>query len=234
MLKSFYTLLRDTAFAYIADEALTRGAAIAFYTVTSLGPVLVIVVAIAGLAFGQQAAQGAIVTQLSGLMGSQSASLLQSALQSASGLRSGLLAGAIGFIALLVTASGVFVEMQTALNVIWGVPEPQTDPVTRIVRARALSLGLVGALGFLLLVSLLISAGLAALASAINQAVPFGAVLLRVLNVIISFALITVMFGAIYKVLPDRNISWRDVIHGAVTATALFTVGKYLIGLEPV
>lgn len=230
-IRFLYELLRDTIFAYIADEALTRGAAIAFYTVTSLSPVLLIVVAIAGIVFGQQAAQGAVVEQLSGLMGSQSASLVQTALQSASALASGLVAGAIGLAALIITASGVFVEMQTALNVIWGVPEPQTDPVTRIIRARATSLGLVAALGFMLLVSLLISAALAALGDWLEGAVPFGAVVLRSINLMVSFAMITVMFGAIYKVLPDRNIEWRDVIHGALTASVLFSTGKYLISL---
>src|SRR3954468_7468522 len=133
MFKHLYDLLRDTVYAYIADEALTRGAAISYYTVTSLGPVLVIVVAVAGLAFGQEAAQGAIVTQLGGLMGQQSAELLQTALKSAAGISSGILAGAIGFAALLITASGVFREMQTALNVIWRI-QPTGDVVTRLVR----------------------------------------------------------------------------------------------------
>src|SRR3954447_18629520 len=182
-IKYLYEIGRDTIFAYIADEALTRGAAIAFYTVTSLSPVLLIIVAIAGIVFGQQAAQGAVVAQLSGLMGSESATLVQSALQSASALSSGLVAGAIGIIALLITASGVFVEMQTALNVIWGVPEPQTDPVTRIVRARATSLGLVAALGFMLLVSLLVSAALTALGGWLEGAVPFGEIVLRIINI---------------------------------------------------
>ena len=140
MFKHPYDLLRDTVYAYIEDEALTRGAAISYYTVTSLGPILVIVVAVAGLAFGRDAAQGAVVQQLSELMGQQSASLLQSALQGASGLSSGVIAGVVGFVALLITASGVFVEMQTALNVIWGLP-PKGDPVTRMLRARATSLG---------------------------------------------------------------------------------------------
>lgn len=230
MFKHLYDLLRDTVYAYIEDEALTRGAAISYYTVTSLGPILVIVVAVAGLAFGRDAAQGAVVQELSGLMGQQSAGLLQSALQGASGLASGVIAGAVGFIALLITASGVFVEMQTALNVIWGLP-PKGDVVTRMLRARATSLGLVAALGFMLLVSLLVSAALSALGGAIERVIPFGTVVLRMIDIVISTALIAVMFAAIYKVLPDRDIAWRDVWHGAVTSTVLFTIGKYLIGL---
>jgi len=225
-----YTLLRDTIYAYIQDEALTRGAAVAYYTVTSLGPILVIVVAVAGLAFGQDAAQGAIVQQLTGLMGQQSAELVQSALRGASGLSSGLLAGAVGLIALLVTASGVFVEMQTALNVIWRA-QPKGDTITRMIRARAASLGLVATLGFLLLVSLVISAILSAIGSYIDRVIPFGHVILRIIYLAVSFALVAAMFAAIYKVLPDRDIAWRDVRLGAIVSAALFTIGKYLISL---
>ena len=229
-MKSLYGLLRDTVYAYIKDEALTRGAAISYYTVTSLGPVLVIVVAIAGLAFGREAAQGAVVQELGGLMGEQGASLVQTALQGAAGLSSGLLAGTLGFCALLITASGVFIEMQTALNVIWEVP-PKGDIVTRMIRARAASLGLVASFGFLLLVSLLTSTLLTALGGYIDRFIPFGAVILRITNMVVSFIMIAVMFGAIYKVLPDRDLEWRDVWRGAITTTALFSVGKYLIGL---
>jgi membrane protein len=225
-----YALLRDTVYAYVEDEALTRGAAISYYTVTSLGPILVIVVAIAGLAFGKEAAQGAIVEQLSGLMGQQSAELIQSALKGASGLSSGILAGAVGLAALLVTASGVFVEMQTALNVIWHA-QPKGGTLTRMVRARATSLGLVGALGFLLLVSLVISTLLSAIGSYVDNIIPFGHLILRIIYLAASFALIAAMFAAIYKILPDRDIAWRDVRHGAIVTAVLFTIGKYLISL---
>src|SRR4051794_29350679 len=119
MLRKAWELIKESLTSFVNDEALTRGAAIAFYTVTSIGPVLLIVIAIAGLAFGQDAARGAIVGQLSGLMGQQSAELLQNAVKSASGRSSGILASAVGVITLLVTASGMFGEMQTALNVIW-------------------------------------------------------------------------------------------------------------------
>jgi membrane protein len=230
MVRQIYQILRDTVFAYIEDEALTRGAAIAYYTVTSLGPVLVIVVAVAGVAFGQQAAQGAIVEQLSGLMGQESAELLQNTLKSAAGISSGLIAGAIGFAALLITASGVFLEMQTALNVIWRI-QPTGDVVTRLVRARAESLGLVAALGFLLLVSLIMSAGLNAVGGYVGRAIPFGHVILQIANTVVSLALIAVMFAAIYKVLPDRPIAWRDVGHGAIVTALMFSLGKYLISL---
>ena len=225
-----WRLVRESVTSFIEDEALTRGAAIAFFTITSIGPVLLIVVAIAGLAFGQDAARGAIVGQLSGLMGQQSAELLQTALRGAANKSSGIWASAVGVITLIITASGVFGEMQSALNVIWQA-EPKGTTVSRLIRARAASLGLVAALGFLLLVSLVISALLSALSQEINAYIPFGHFILQALDLLISFALIAVLFAAIYKVLPDRELKWRDVLVGAVATAFLFSIGKFLIGL---
>lgn len=230
MFRRAWRLVRESITSFIEDEALTRGAAIAFYTVTSIGPVLLIVVAIAGLAFGQDAARGAIVAQLSGLMGQQSAELLQSVLRGAANKSSGLWASAVGVVTLLITASGVFGEMQSALNAIWKT-EPKGTTVSRLIRARAASLGLVAALGFLLLVSLVISSLLSALGQEINAYIPFGHFILHVLDLLISFALISVLFAAIYKVLPDKELKWRDVFVGAVATAFLFSVGKFLIGL---
>src|SRR6478735_9630370 len=166
-------IAKESVQSFIDDEALTRGAAIAFYTVTSIGPVLFIVVAIAGLAFGEDAARGAISGQLGGLMGQQSADLLQTAIQSAATKTTGFLATMIGLITLIITASGVFTEMQSTLNIIWKA-KPRGTTVTRLIRARAASLGLVGALGFLLLVSLVVSTLLSALSAYINAYLPFG------------------------------------------------------------
>jgi membrane protein len=230
MVKFVWALLRDTVMAFVDDGALSRGASIAFYTVTSIAPVLVIVVAIAGLAFGEDAARGAIVSELSGLMGHQSAELLQSAIKSASSTSSGIIATLIGLAVLLVSASGVFGEMQTALNAIWKA-EPRGTTVTRLIRARIVSLGLVAALGFLLLVSLAISTVLAALGQYVDAVLPFGSELLELINFVVSFVLITVLFAAIYKILPDRHLEWHDVSVGAAATALLFTFGKYLIGL---
>ena len=175
-----------------------------FMPATSLAPILLIVVAIAGLVFGHDAAQLALSAQISGLMGQESAGLLQTALESASGRSSGTWATVIGVVTLFVTASGVFGEMQLALNTIWKV-EPQGSSLSRLVRARAASLGLVAALGFLLLVSLIASAAISALGNIINAHLPFGAIILGVINAVVSFALIAVLFAAIYKVLPDQD-----------------------------
>ena len=224
-----WTLLRNTVVNFIADEALSRGAAIAFYTVTSIAPILLIVVAVAGLAFGRDAAEGAITAQLSGLMGEQTAALLQGAVANSSNKSSGTLATVIGILTVIATASGVFSEMQSGLNTIWKA-KPEGSAVTRLIRARAASLGLVASLGFLLIVSLAVSAALTALGDYLNTVVPFGKLIASALNTVLSIALLSVLFAAIYKTLPDRPIAWRDVLTGAVGTAVLFTIGKSLIG----
>ena len=228
MFSAAWKMLKDTVLAFIDDEALSRGAAIAFYTVTSIAPVLLIVVAIAGLAFGRDAAQNAITEQLSGLMGRQTAEVLQTAVASAASKSSGVVATIIGIITLMVTASGVFGEMQTALNVIWKA-KPEGTTVSRLIRARAASLRLVAALGFLLMVSLVVSTLLTAFGNYLNSILPFGQVILTGLNVVVSLVLISFLFAAIYKVLPDRNLEWGDVVVGAIVTGVLFTIGKSLI-----
>jgi membrane protein len=228
MFSAAWKMVKDTVLAFIEDGALSRGAAIAFYTVTSIAPVLLIVIAIAGLAFGRDAAQNALTSQLSALMGQQTAEVLQTAVASAANTSSGILATIIGIVTLIVTASGVFGEMQTALNAIWKA-KPEGTTVSRLIRTRAASLGLVAVLGFLLLVSLVVSVGLTAFGNYLDSILPFGKVMLTVLNAIVSIALISFLFAAIYKVLPDRTLEWRDVAMGAVVTALLFTVGKSLI-----
>lgn len=226
---NLWDLVRESVVGFINDNALGHGAAMAFYAATSLAPIVLIVVAIAGLVFGHDAAQLALSAQISGLMGPESADLLQTALESASSKLYGTWAAVIGLVTLLVAASGVFGEMQQSLNTIWRV-EPQGNSLSRLVRARAASLGLVASLGFLLLVSLIASAAISALGNLINAHLPFGTIILSMINAVVSFALISLMFASIYKVLPDRRLEWRDVGIGAVVTAALFTLGKSLIG----
>jgi membrane protein len=230
LLRQGWTMVKDTVVAFVDDGALSRGASIAFYTVTSIAPVLFIVVAIAGLVFGEDAAQGAIVHQLSGLMGRQSAELLQNAIKSASGTQSSIIATMIGVVVLLVAASGMFGEIQTALNAIWKT-EPRGTTVSRLIRARVVSLGLVVGLGLLLLLSLTISAVLAALRGYADEFLPFSTQILEIVNLLVSFALVAGLFGAIYKMLPDCDLSWHDVGVGALVTALLFTIGKYMISL---
>jgi membrane protein len=228
MFSAAWKMLKETVLAFINDEALSRGAAIAFYTVTSIAPVLLIVIAVAGLAFGREAAQNAIVGQLSDLMGQQTAEVIQTAVASAASKSSGILATIVGIVVLLVTASGVFGEMQAALNAIWKA-KPEGTTVSRLIRARAASLGLVVSLGFLLMVSLVVSTALTAFGNYLDSILPFGKLILTVLNGAVSLILISFLFATIYKVLPDRDLEWRDVVVGAVVTGVLFTIGKSLI-----
>lgn len=237
-MRQTWELLRDSVYGFIEDEALSRGAAIAYYTIFSIAPVLVIVIAIAGLAYGADAARGAITGQLQGLIGHDAAMAVQDMVRSASNKSSGVLATVLGVGTLLVTATGVFGEMQAALNMIWRASAGATPAegstvatVSRLVRARAASLGLVAALGFLLIVSLAVSAVMDVVGVRLHAVLPEADLLVRGLNFLISLALITVLFGAIYKVLPDKPVAWRDVAAGSVATALLFTIGKTVIGL---
>ena len=228
-LSSAWKLLKEAVLSFIEDEALSRGAAIAFFTVTSMAPLLLIVIAIAGLVFGRDAAQAAISAQLSGLMGQQTAEVLETAVAKASDPSASTLAVVIGVATLLVTASGAFGEIQSALNKIWK-SKPSGTTVSRLLRARAASLGLVATLGFLLVVSLAASAAITAFGRQLDAVLPFGQFVMQALNFVLSFVLISVLFAAVYKILPDRRLAWRDVIMGAGVTAFLFIVGKSLIG----
>jgi membrane protein len=230
MFSKFWQVLKFTANGYIEDGCLSRGAAIAYYTVFSLAPVLIIVIAIAGFVFGADAAQGALVDEISALMGRQGADAIQTMIASANNQNRGGWAGAVGVATLLVTASGVFSEIQTALNAIWR-SKPRAGTITRLVRARLVSLGLVMTLGFLLLVSLVVSTALSALGSWLNGLFPAAHLVMQAMSFLVSLALIALLFAVIYKILPDTQLAWRDVIIGAIATAILFDIGKFLIGL---
>jgi membrane protein len=229
-LRGVWHLLRDTVEGFIDDDALSRGASIAYYTLFSLAPILLIVVALAGLAFGRDAARGALVDQLSGLMGGKSAEALQAMIESASDPKTGMTASLIGILAALITLTGAFGEVQSALNAIWKA-KSRRSTLSRLMRARLASLGLVVTSGFLLTVSLVVSAALAALSNYLKAVFPAGEFALQVTDIVISGTLLTGMFAAIYKVLPDTPIAWRDVAIGALVTTGLFEGGKYMIAL---
>jgi membrane protein len=229
MISSSWAILKGTVFAFMADEALSRGAAMAFYAVTSVAPTLLIVVAMAGLVFGEDAAQNALAGHFRTLMGQQSSEMLQTIIKNANQKSSGIFAATISAITLLITASGVFGEMQSALNVIWEA-KPTGTTVWRLIRARIVSLGLVAISGLLLLISLLASAAVAALGDVVDLVIPFGKIIFEALNFIISFGLITALFAAIYKILPDKQLLWSDVVIGSIVTSLFFTVGKTLIG----
>jgi membrane protein len=227
--KRSWNIGKEAVAGFVSDHALSRAAAISFYATTSLAPILLIVIAVAGLAVGREAAQLAVSLQLSGLLGPQGADMVEAIVKGASNNTSGLVAAAIAVGTLIVTASGVFGEMQSSLNQIWKA-EPPSVSLSALLRARIVSLGLVGALGFLLLVSLAASAAISGLSDFINARLPAGSLLVSAINTLVSLGLVTILFGAIYKVLPDRSLAWRDVMFGAVVTAILFTIGKALIG----
>jgi membrane protein len=224
-----WQILKAAVSGFLANDALSRGAAIAFYAATSLAPVLLIVVAIAGLVFGQDAARAAISEELGQLLGSAGGDFIKSILERSSDLGSGILATILGVVTILITASGVFGEMQTALNKTFKA-RPSDEPISALIRTRAASLGLVAALGFMLVVSLAASAGLSALGNWF-QGFLAGKILLAILNTVVSLAIFTLLFTAIYKVLPDTAIPWRDLVLGAFVTAVLFAIGKSVIGI---
>lgn len=225
-----WLLLRMTGESFIADDAWSRGASIAYFTLFSVAPTLLVVIAVAGLVFGQDAAQGAIVDQLSGLMGRATAEAVQAMIRSASDHMSGTWATVIGLVAILLATTGVFGEVQASLNTVWEA-KSRRSTLSRLVRARLASLGLVIAFGFVLMVSLAVSAALTALMTFLHGVFPVLEAGLAVIDFVLSIVLISALFAAMYKVLPDTPIAWRDVIVGAVCATLLFAAGKYLIAL---
>jgi membrane protein len=224
-----WLLLKDTVTGFIDDDALSRGASIAYYTLFSIAPVLLVVVAIAGLAFGREAAEGAIVDQLSVMMGHQTAEALQGMIESAAKPREGVLATIVGIVVLIIATSGVFGEVQAGMNEIWKTEAPPHSTLTRLMRARLASMGLVVTCGFLLTVSLATSAALASLSTYLKYVFPGVQVVANVFDVVMSAALIGGMFAAMFKVLPDTDIAWRDVAIGALASTILFEGGKYAI-----
>jgi membrane protein len=224
-----WRILQQAVWKFIEHGNLSRGAAIAFYTVTSLAPLLLIVIALAGLVIGADAARTGVIDQFSGLIGPEGADFIKSIVLRSSDPASGTAATALGIIMVLVTASGVFGEMQSALNTTWEVLPSQAAWIS-LIRARAASLGLVGALGFVTIVSLAASAALSALGQELAMRTPIGAIVLTILNGGLSLAVFTFLFAAIYKILPDTPLRWRDVGIGAVVTAALFTGGKSLIG----
>jgi membrane protein len=223
--KIFYQAVQK----FLDHGDLSRGAAIAFYTVTSLAPLLLIVIAIAGLAVGQDAAQTGVIDQFRGLLGPEGADLIKSIIVRSSDPTSGTTATVFGIVMVLITASGIFGEMQAALNATWDV-KPRDEPWMSLIRARAISLGLVAVLGFMTMVSLAASTALSALGRELAMRTPVASFLLSVLNTGLSLAVFALLFAAIYKTLPDKPLRWRDVATGAIITAALFTGGKSLIG----
>ena len=227
-----WQIIKAAVTAWVDDYAPSMGAALSYYMLFSLAPLLVIVIAVAGMVFGQEAAQGEIVAQLRGIMGSEGAMATEAMLKAAREPVKGLVATIVGVVALLLGATAIFGELQSALDRIWRVPaRKKASGIWNLLRTRLLSFGLVLGLGFLLAVSLVVSAALAAIGKWWGGWFGGWSGLLEFLNFAISYGIFTLLFAMIYKIMPRANISWRDVWTGAAVTSLLFTIGKALIGL---
>ena len=229
--KTAWSLASETLSSWSDDYASSMGAALAYYTMFSIAPLLLIVISVAGLFFGEQAARGEILAQLESLMGADGAHAVQALLASVNHPKAGLLATAFGVGALVVGATSVFGELQNALDRIWQAPQRRDQGgVLKWLRSRLLSLGMIMGIGFLLMVSLVASALLATVQRWFGRYVDFGAAA-SVVDFALSFCFITVAFAMIYKLMPRVRVEWRDVVIGAVVTSLLFTVGKMAIGV---
>lgn len=229
--RTLFDVLRETYREWSEDQAARLAAALAYYTAFSIAPLLLLVISIAGLVFGREAAEGQVFAQLQGLLGPDAASAIQEGIANSDNTGAGAISVIIGLATLIWSASNVFSQLQDALNTIWEVKADPDAGIVTTVRRRFLSMTMVLGIGFLLLVSLMLSAGIAAVGAFFSGLLPGGAIVWQALNFALSFAVIALLFAAIYKVLPDVTIAWSDVWIGAGFTALLFTVGKLLIGL---
>ena len=224
-------VMRCAISEWLEHRAASKGAALAFYTLFSLAPILVLVIAIAGFFYGAEAARGQLFNELRGLVGAQGADTIQSVLAGAQNKDSGRLATIIATVLLLVGATSVFAELKDSLDEIWDVPQPKDASWWDTLRTRLLSFGLILVLGFLLMVSLVVSAAMAVVENYFGGMYKEASIIVGWISSCISFLVIATLFGVIYKLLPRIKLSWHDVAIGALGTAAMFTLGKFGIGL---
>jgi membrane protein len=229
--RTFWSLIKEAVNDWSHDRAPRLGAALAYYTVFSLVPFLVVIIALIGMVFGEDAARSAILSQIATLVGEQSAAAIKDLIQRAEQPSTGLIATGLAVVTLLFGASGVFGQLQDALNTVWGIEPKEGRGIWGFVKDRFLSFVAVLGTGFLLLVSLILSSALAAIGDWFSGLLPLPETVLHLLNFALSFAVITGLFALIFKILPDAKVAWKDVRVGAVLTAGLFTVGKYALGL---
>jgi membrane protein len=226
----FLRTFKGAAAAWWADDCMRLGASVAYYTLFALGPVLLMAIAIAGMVFGAEAVRGEIVGQIDQLVGRDGGLAVQALLEGAADRGSGVLATVLGSLTLLLAATGAFIELQTALNTIWRVKPKETSVWKSYLVNRLQSFGLVMGIGFLLLVSLTVSAALAALGTWLSSLSPTSTTLWSIVNMVVSIAVTTKLFAMLFKFLPDVRLKWRDVATGAFVTAVLFTIGQQVIG----
>ena len=229
-MKAIWTLLKESALEWSNDGASTLAAALAYYTIFALAPLLIIVISVAGLVFGQGEARQALIDQITQAVGQDAAGVINTMLTNTSQSGSGILGTIIGFAILIVGATGLFAQLQNALNKIWNVKPKPSAGILHMFMVRLLSLGMVLVIGFLLLVSLALSAALSVVSNYFNGLLPGGDTFWQLINFLLSIAVITLLFALIFKYLPDVRVAWRDVWIGAFVTALLFAIGKFLIG----
>ena len=229
--KLLWNVLKQIINEWSDDNAPKLGAALAYYTIFSLAPLFVIAIAVAGFIFGHDAATGRIVNEIQTLVGHEGAVLIQSAIKNSSNMQSGVIATIIGVVSIIVLSTAAFIELQDSLNIIWKVKPKPGRAIKGFIMNRLLSFAMIVGIGFLLLVSLVVSAGLSAVNDFFGEFFSIPVSVLQIINVAISLVVIFILFSSVYKVLPDVKITWKDVRIGALVTTILFVIGKYLIGL---
>ena len=230
-IRKYLGLFRQTVSEYSQDHGPRLGAALAYYTIFSIAPLLLIAIAIAGLVFGREAAQGQIFGQLRSVLGDSSAQMVQSMVANAHKPRSGTIAAVLGIVTLILGASGVFGQLKDALNSIWDVKPKEGRGILGMLEDRFLSAAMVFGIGFLLLVSLIIDTAIAAAGKFAGQHLPGGEAIWQVAEQIVSLGVVAVLFAMIFRFLPDLKIEWRDVWLGAVLTSVLFVIGKFALGI---
>ncbi len=224
------SLLKNTVRESLNDKVMRLSAAMSYYAIFSLAPLLLIAISIAGFLYGQDAASGLLAEQLQQTLGAAAAETVQDMIASTRDQSSSVAASIIGVIMMLVGAGGVFLQLQDALNIAWGLAPNPDRGVGGIIRDRLLSFSMVLTVGFLLLISLLLTTFLQAMSDWVSMTLPLPAVFWSLLSAIISFAVIAALFAAIFRVLPDAELEWRDVRLGAVVTAVLFVIGKFVLG----
>jgi len=228
-IKSFGALLKLTLRRFSDDKVMRMAAALSYYTTFSLAPLLILAIAMAGMVFGREAAQGQIMAQISGLVGTESAAAIQSMIEAANRPAAGAIATVIGIVTLLFGATGVFSELRDGLNDIWDVED--RSGLGTILKKRAKLFGMVLGIGFLLIVSLVVSAGVAGLGATLSGYLPIPEYVLHLLDFAVSFGIISMLFATLYKFLPNTRVAWHDVWIGSTATAFLFVVGKLILGI---
>lgn len=226
-----FALLKETFEEFIADKAMRLSAALAYYSVFSLAPLLIIAISIAGTIFGEDAARGVIRRELAGAIGDGSAQAVQGMIKSASQDGQSWVMTLVGIAILLITASGVFSQLKDAMNTVWGIDQKPGFNFKTLVKGKLTALSMVLVIGFLLLISLVLSTSVSALTKWMGDALPIPAFAFQLVSLFISIGIVTLLFALIFKILPDAEVEWRDVWSGAFLTAVLFSLGKMLLAL---